>query len=98
MEDFTAAIAVALEFAGTNGDTLVVLTSDHETGGMSLGRDDQYLWNPRPMRELGVTPAALTAGFLANDLSLGDYLAPRLPFELTTEERGRLDRVARDDQ
>jgi alkaline phosphatase len=34
--DFDKAVGVALEFAGTNSETLVVVTADHETGGMTL--------------------------------------------------------------
>ena len=35
--DFGEAIQAALEFAETNGNTLVVVTADHETGGFALG-------------------------------------------------------------
>ncbi len=34
--DFDRAVAKALEFASTNKETLVVVTADHETGGMSI--------------------------------------------------------------
>lgn len=34
--DFDAAIAKALEFAQNDGETLVIVTADHETGGMTL--------------------------------------------------------------
>ncbi len=34
--DFDAAVKVALDFAQENGETLVVLTADHETGGMTI--------------------------------------------------------------
>ncbi|MCB0578073.1 MAG: alkaline phosphatase [Phaeodactylibacter sp.] len=34
--DFDRAIGVALDFAEKDGNTLVVVTADHETGGMSL--------------------------------------------------------------
>lgn len=34
--DFDRAIKVALDFAKENGETLVVITGDHETGGVSL--------------------------------------------------------------
>lgn len=33
--DFDKAVKIALDFARTNGETLVVITADHETGGMS---------------------------------------------------------------
>lgn len=36
MLDFDQVIGKALEFAATNGETLVVVTADHETGGMAL--------------------------------------------------------------
>ncbi len=36
MNDFNSAIEAALEFARKDGNTLVVITADHETGGMSI--------------------------------------------------------------
>lgn len=36
MEDFDNAVKVALDFAQEDGETLVVLTADHETGGMTM--------------------------------------------------------------
>ena len=36
MVDFDAAIGKALEFAKADGHTLVIVTADHETGGMSV--------------------------------------------------------------
>jgi alkaline phosphatase len=35
--DFEKAIATALDFAEKDGNTLVVVTGDHETGGFALG-------------------------------------------------------------
>jgi len=36
MLDFDKAIGVALDFARENGETLVVVTGDHETGGVTV--------------------------------------------------------------
>lgn len=36
--DFDEAFGVAMEFARRDGQTIVIATSDHETGGLSLGR------------------------------------------------------------
>lgn len=38
VQDFDNAVKAALEFAQQDGETLVVLTADHETGGMTLQR------------------------------------------------------------
>ena len=38
--DFDKTIGKALEFAAKDGNTLVVITADHETGGMALTGGD----------------------------------------------------------
>lgn len=43
---YDAAVRVALDFARADGRTLVVSVADHETGGLSLGRDGEYAWKP----------------------------------------------------
>ncbi|WP_410512528.1 alkaline phosphatase [Paenibacillus sp. BR2-3] len=43
--DFDAAFKTAIEFAKKNGNTSVVVTADHETGGLSLSRDNIYELN-----------------------------------------------------
>ena len=37
--DFDNAIGVALDFAENDGETLVIVTADHETGGYTLNRN-----------------------------------------------------------
>jgi alkaline phosphatase len=37
--DFDTTIGVALDFAKKNGETLVIVTADHETGGLTLAAD-----------------------------------------------------------
>jgi alkaline phosphatase len=43
---FDEAVTVAVDFAAQHPSTLVVVTADHETGGMTLGRDNIYAWDP----------------------------------------------------
>ncbi|GJM27643.1 MAG: alkaline phosphatase [Cyclobacteriaceae bacterium] len=42
MIDFDDAIGVALDFAQKDGNTLVIVTADHETGGFTLSSGDNY--------------------------------------------------------
>jgi alkaline phosphatase len=49
---YDAAVGAALEWARADGRTLVVGVSDHETGGLSLGRDDVYDWHPAALRSV----------------------------------------------
>ncbi|MCR2805900.1 alkaline phosphatase [Paenibacillus sp. SCIV0701] len=43
--DFDAAVKAALDFAKKDGNTSIVITADHETGGLSLSRDNIYELN-----------------------------------------------------
>lgn len=43
---FDNAVKVALDYAKKNRDTLVIVTADHETGGMTIGGYGQMNFNP----------------------------------------------------
>ncbi len=45
MHDFGNAIKAAKAFVDAHPDTLLVITADHETGGLSLGANGLYAWN-----------------------------------------------------
>jgi alkaline phosphatase len=53
---YDAAIAAAVQFARQDRETLVVSVSDHETGGLSLGRNVDrrgvYAWQPAVLARL----------------------------------------------
>lgn len=56
--DFSEAIKIALEFYRQHPDeTLILVTADHETGGLSLGRDGKYAVNPLAFDEQQPSPA-----------------------------------------
>ncbi len=42
MADFNEAVGAALDFAAEDGETLVIVTADHETGGFSLSTGSGY--------------------------------------------------------
>ena len=87
---YDAAVRAALGFAEADGNTLVVATADHETGGMTLGRDGVYDWNPAYLRR--VTASAERMGeFIAEgqdaEAVLREYAAVD---SLTADERAAL--------
>ncbi|MEM1053887.1 MAG: alkaline phosphatase [Bacteroidota bacterium] len=57
---YDEAVAVALAWAEAEGNTLVVATSDHETGGMTLGRDGVYFYDPVPVLNATMSREALS--------------------------------------
>lgn len=56
---YDEAVAVALDFARRDGQTLVVSVSDHETGGLTLGRNVNsqgiYNWHPEVLARVQVS-------------------------------------------
>ena len=73
---YDAAWKAALEFARADGNTLVVGTSDHETGGLTLGGEingapnSGYAYDPTRLEPLGISVEAFMAG-LRRDMEAG---------------------------
>ncbi|KID55844.1 alkaline phosphatase [Pseudoalteromonas luteoviolacea] len=44
MDDFAQSIELAKAYVDNNPDTLLVITADHSTGGLTLGADGDYKW------------------------------------------------------
>ncbi|NOT33895.1 MAG: alkaline phosphatase, partial [Candidatus Eisenbacteria bacterium] len=63
--EFDDAFHVALEFARRNPHTLIVVTADHETGGLSLGRavdgTSHYAWHPEVLRRVRRSSESMAA-------------------------------------
>lgn len=63
MEDLAKTMEYLEHFVEQNPDTLVVLTADHSTGGMSLAKDGVYEWRPEDLRTLSRTPRYFSQHF-----------------------------------
>tara|TARA_B100000497_G_scaffold71869_1_gene80701 strand:- start:24322 stop:25473 length:1152 start_codon:yes stop_codon:yes gene_type:complete len=61
--DFDNTIGVALEFAKLNGETLVIVTADHETGGFTLAEDNGDYNKIKPLFSTGGHSATMIPVF-----------------------------------
>ncbi len=52
MDDLAQALELLNQYAKKRQDTLVVATADHNTGGLSLGRDGEYRWYPEKVKQI----------------------------------------------
>nr|WP_263313139.1 alkaline phosphatase [Mammaliicoccus sp. Marseille-Q6498] len=52
MSGFEDAFSQATSYAKSHPDTLVVATADHSTGGMTMAKGEDYLWDPKPIQQM----------------------------------------------
>jgi alkaline phosphatase len=68
---FEEAVTAALEYARSDGETLVLVLSDHETGGLSVGRnrggEGIYQWHPEPLAKVSASQGAMVRQIMAGD-------------------------------
>ncbi|MCA1318529.1 alkaline phosphatase [Bacillus tianshenii] len=85
MQDFEEAFQAAIDFAKKDKNTLVIATADHSTGGMAMGRDGVYKWDPSAIKAAKKTP-----DFIAKEITEGapveETLKKHIDLELTPEE------------
>lgn len=63
---YNEAVTVALEKARADGNTLLLSVSDHETGGMSLGIDGVYAWDPAALGRVQASHRAILGEALSS--------------------------------
>ncbi|MDX3774429.1 alkaline phosphatase [Chromatiaceae bacterium AAb-1] len=55
MHDFAKAIKVARDYVDQHPDTILIVTADHETGGLSLGANGIYEWRTDVIKNVKAT-------------------------------------------
>ncbi|MFD1130584.1 alkaline phosphatase [Paenibacillus provencensis] len=95
MEDFAGAFQAAIDFAKEDGETLVVATADHSTGGLTLGKDGEYNFFVDPIKAAVRTPDFMAAQ-IAEGASVEETLKNYLQLELTAEEIQSVKDAAKD--
>ena len=82
-------VRVALDYARTNGNTLVISVSDHETGGLTLGRN--YRWNPEVLAQVSASQDSVAAA-LARGGTVRSVIEKNFGFaDLTDDEVGEVE-------
>ena len=67
MDDFASAIEKAKAYVDKNKDTLLVITADHSTGGLTLGAHGQYKWEADVVHGIKATAGKITQQLLDSD-------------------------------
>ncbi|KAJ2641948.1 vacuolar alkaline phosphatase [Coemansia sp. RSA 1694] len=59
--EYWNAVAAVRKFVDTHPDTLLIGTSDHETGGLTIGFDPEYVWYPDVLTPVKSSAEAICA-------------------------------------
>ncbi|MCT6701348.1 alkaline phosphatase [Rheinheimera sp. 4Y26] len=96
MDDFAKAIAVAKAYVDQHPDTLLVITADHETGGLSLGAEGDYAWNKDVIKKVKNTaPEIAKALVQAKESDLNKVWLEKTSLVLTDAELKQLQQARR---
>ena len=90
MHDLALTLEWLESYLQKHPDTLLVVTADHSTGGMSIGADDNYSWSPQWLTQLKLSPQSI-AKQLVLSKDKGELASELLGFELNIEEVNRLE-------
>jgi alkaline phosphatase len=87
MDDFAKAIQVAKAYVDSHPDTILVITADHETGGLSLGAEGEYAWHSKVIKGVKHTATEISRLLLASTTTEVPKLWATLTgFELNEQE------------
>ncbi len=105
MDDLAKTFAYLEQYVNDHPDTIVILTADHSTGGLSIGRKTAatnpniksgYLWQPEILRTMTLSPEELGKRFEKNGLSINE-MNDILNFDLTPKEFQQLQKEPQDE-
>lgn len=97
MHDLAQTMEYLREYVNTHPDTLVVLTADHSTGGLTIGAGGDYRWSPEYLHNMSASARMIAKKMIDEDMP-GDYAAQQLGLSLTSEELAMLDSVSNQDE
>ena len=85
MDDLAKTLEYLETYIAKNPNTLVVLTADHSTGGFTIGKDGDYLWQPDVLRSM-LMSAETIGKTLAKEQIVKENVSKMLNFNITDAE------------
>lgn len=85
MDDLAKTMAILETYVAQNPDTLVILTADHSTGGVSIGANGKYAWEPTWLKNMTASSDKI-AEDIANEGIDATRITTQLGFNIESEE------------
>lgn len=92
MDDLAKTLEYLEYYVNSHPDTLIVVTADHSTGGLSIAANGNYEWRPEILRSMKQSPNSIAKTLEANDITQINVNA-LFNFELTNGELSSLKRA-----
>lgn len=95
MEDLEHTIKMLKSYVDANPDTLVVLTADHSTGGLTIGADGEYRWSPEFIHNMKASIGVIAIDILEQE-DMSSYVESMFGFALEPEEKNLISGLSSD--
>nr|WP_232362648.1 alkaline phosphatase [Salinimonas chungwhensis] len=97
MDDLAATISYLKTYVKNNPDTLVVLTADHSTGGLTIGAKGDYRWAPEFLKDMKSSVSTVARNIPDMDQPLA-YISQQFGFAFTEDDHNMLNKVLEQDK
>jgi len=85
MSDLATTMEYLEKYVNENPDTLVILTADHSTGGLTVGANGKYEWHPEILRTMKKSPRQAAKDLTDQEITQ-QLLSELLNFTVTQSE------------
>jgi alkaline phosphatase len=87
MQDLATTLIWLKSYVESRDDTLLVVTADHSTGGLTLAANSEYRWQPEVLHNVQGSSESITRKIIKQDQALlASELKQLFGFELSQEE------------
>ncbi len=91
MEGFEQAIVQVMKYIDAHSETLLIVTADHETGGLSIGVNQKYTWGNDLLRRAKLTGKAIVNAGTKNYANIASIIESQLSISLNSEDKQSLE-------
>lgn len=85
MDDLAKTLEYLEHFVEHHPDTLVIVTADHSTGGLTIGAKGKYAWQPEKLRNMKHSPTYIAKQLIKNEITPA-LAATLFNFELSNDD------------